>query len=424
MADNYTKSDAVDIKTLKLFSADGKKQYDLTAQVAEFSVYEDIMYPVTRAEFTVIDAVDILTSFPIIGEETIEVEFGTPGFDITCFYRFHVNSVNNQTVDHSAKSRSYIIRASSEEFIFSNASLMTGKIGPGHADELVAAVLQRVTKKVSGKPKTLAIERTKGLLDILVSRLKPFQVIDMIRKRSVSEKYVSSSYVFFENKRGFNFCTIEFLLDQLKDNVNDKVFFYDTVGNSDAKNMNTRNVLSLKNITQVNNTKKMTGGGLHNSVKRFDLMTGDVTQTTYKNNEQQHKFKAAKNTPIGLNTTHFEQTHTGDEPSSSLLVPHSSHLPENYIDASMGAKHAFIIKMGQNIYQAHVNGDTALTAGDIITINIPNPTGDTGGSKDSRLTSGNYLISKLRHMIINNNAGQKSYTVSMELIKGFNEDHS
>ena len=56
MTKKYVKSDDVNVITLKLSSADGKKNYDLSAQVVEFSIYEDIMFPVVRAEFTLIDA--------------------------------------------------------------------------------------------------------------------------------------------------------------------------------------------------------------------------------------------------------------------------------------------------------------------------------------------------------------------------------
>ena len=418
MSDVYVKSNAVDIKSLVLTSADGKRNYNLLSQVLNFDIYEDIMYPVVRGDFYVNDALDILGSFPIIGEETIDVEFGSPGIDITCKYTLHVLRVDNQTTSPSSKFKSYVLRCASEEFIQNSIKLVTGKM-KGNTD----ALIQFITKNELNSQKTVSIEPTKGIQDVLVSRMRPLQVIDMFRKRSASLKYASSSYVFFENKRGFNFCTIEFLMDQLQENVKDKVFFYDPAASTDVRNMNTRNVISFQQISQVDNTKKLTQGGFNNRVKRFDLMTGGVTETNYKNSQDETKFKFASKKAIGTNSSNFQKK-VDAKPAQSLLVPHSSHLPENYIDATMGAKHAYVTKLGQNIYQMLINGDPVLTAGDVITVNIPAATGDNGQPTDSRLTSGNYLISKLRHCVQNPQSGQKSYMVSLELIKGFSEDHA
>jgi len=418
MAAPYVKSDSVNVQTLKLASLDGKRTYDFRGQVAEFSIYEDIMFPVIRAEFTIVDAVDILTSFPIIGEELITVEISNPGFDLVNSYTFHVKSVENQIINQSGKIRTYVIKAASEEFNINNRQFITKKYSTD-----TTSVVQDIMQNILGTQKTIAVEPTKGIQTLLFSRIRPLQAVDMVRKRAISQKYISSSYVFFENKRGFNFCTIEFLLDQLQENVNDKLFFYDTAGNSDNKNMNTRNILSMMSVSQLNNTSKLTNGSLNNTVKKFDLLTGVVTRFNFKNSEQQQNFKFASNNALGLNSTNFEQNY-GDTPSTAMLVPHSSHLPDNFIADQMGAKHSFVTKIAQNIYNAYINGDVALTAGDVIQINIINPTGASGATKENRLTGGKYLISKIRHIVLNKSSEQPSYTCALELIKGNYEDNA
>jgi hypothetical protein len=420
MSQTYTRSDAVDVKTLKLVSiANPKKNFDMTLQCVGFSIYEDVTFPVIRAEFTMMDGLDVLTSFPIIGEEYIDVEFGNPGIDVTASYRFHVKSVENVINNSQAKNKSYVIRAVSEEFFQNNVQYISKRFNGD-----VGGIIQSIMQTQLNTKKQVAIgDNVKGVHEVLVSRQRPFQCIDMMRKRAVSAKYTSSSYVFFENRRGYNFTSLEFLMDHLKDSVQDKVFFYDTAAQTDPRNMNTRNILTLKNVSQVNNTKKMTQGGLNSIVKRFDILTGKTTTTQYKNSEQQSKFKYAAKKPIGLNTTNFEQKF-GNTATSSMLLPHSSHLPENFIADQMGAKHAFITKISQNIYQAHINGDVALTVGDVITINIPSAQGATGAQGDNRLLAGNYLVIKLRHIVLNFSSAQKSYTCALELVKGFNEDYS
>lgn len=400
-------------------SVDGKKVVDIDDKVLSFNIFEDILYPSIRANFLINDSVGLLTSFPIIGEELIKIEIGQEGFDFTTSYTFHVKSIEGQINMPQSKGKMYTLECISQEFIDNAKSLVFGK----YEDKAENVIHSIFSNEFKSNKKLVTGDPTKGTQHILISRLRPFQAIDMVRKRSVSKNYLSSSYVFFENKRGFNFCTIEYLLSQLQENVKDKVFFVDTAQDTDNRNMNTRSLIHFKNVSQVNNTQKLTQGGLHNTVKRFDILTGLTNVVKFLNAEKQDQFKFASDSPKALNTTQFEQNNN-KKPASTLLVPHSSDLPENYINDAIGARNAYVTKLGQNIFQVFVYGDIALTAGDVIEIKVNNPTGATTEGDDNRLTAGKYIIARLRHIVVNAGPTPKSYYVSMELIKGFYEDHN
>ena len=417
METSYVASDAVDIKTIKISSFNGKKNYDLKQQVVSFNIYEDIMFPVVRAEFILLDAIELLTSFPIIGEETIEVEFANPGFDRTCHYTFHVKSVENQVNTPQGKSKTYLIRAYSEEYM-QNLHKVVSEKKQGSPESIITNILKTMLKT---KKQIYVGDKTKGILDVTFTNNRPFQVIDYVRKSSVSAKYKSSSYVLYETSKGFTFCTIEYLMDKQQGVIKDKQFFFDTAGNIDPKNMNTRTIMSMVNTSQFDNTKKLAQGSLNNDVRRFDLLTGKVALTNYKNSDKEKEFKYGSKKPLPLNTSSYENKY-GSESATKMLIPHSSDLPENYIDLAMGYKHSYVTKLGQNTFQAYIYGDVALSAGDLITINIPAVSGATDNQGDNRLISGNYLISKLRHIVLN--GVKSSYTMSVELIKGFHEDRA
>jgi hypothetical protein len=420
MSTNYVRSDNIKILNLQLSSLDGSRVADISQFVLSFNIFEDILYPTVRANFLINDSIGLLNSFPIIGEELISIEFGQEGFDFTTEYTFHVKSIDNQRNTPQAKGKIYTLECISQEFIDNANKLINGKY-EGQSEDVIRAIFENWFPN-SFKSLTTG-DPTKGVQKLLFSRLRPLMAIDLVRKRAVSQDYLSSSYVFFENKRGFNFCTIEYLMHQLQDNVKDKEFFIDTAQNTSNRNMNTRSIIHFQTVSQVNNTQKLTHGALHNTVKRFDLLTGLTTITKWLGVEKQDQFKFASDNPKALNTTQFEDKYNKDA-AQALLVPHSSDLPENYIDSSLGARHAYITKLGQNIFQAFVYGDIALTAGDVITINVDNPTGSTSPGENNRLLAGNYLISRLRHIVVNGSGGAaKSYYVSMELIKGFYEDH-
>ena len=417
MSTPYVKSDAVLVKEITLKSMDGSRTFDFKGQVIEFSIYEDIQFPVIRAEFTVIDAVDVITSFPIIGEELITVSFSNPGNDLTNTYTFHIKSPKNQLIGQTGKTRSYVLHATSEEFVTSNKQYVQK-----YYSDTTGNIIQDILKNTLGTQKAVNIvSDLKGTFQNTITRLRPFQAIDMLRKRSRSQKYQSSAFVFFENKRGFNLTHLEYMMDNAKNNINDKIYYYDIGTSSDAKNMNSRAILSLLNVSQLNNTTKLTSGSLNMNVKKFDIMQGKTTVLNYVNSEKESGFKFASKKPLGLNTPSFEKS-VGDTVAKVLLVPHSSHLPETYIADGMAATHSYVTKVAQNIFHMYVAGDVALTAGDVITVNVINPTGDTSKTQDNRLIAGNYLMAKVRHTVLNVSSGQASYNCSLELIKGFYED--
>jgi hypothetical protein len=413
-------SDAVIVKSIKLSKLDGSKPpIDISPQIVEFSIYEDITFPVVRGDFTFSDGIDLIANFPISGHEKIEIEFHNPGYtDISCKYTLQVNRVGDVVTNSQGKIKSYVVETVSQEFI-TNANQYISEKHKGSVNDIISTICKKHTK--TKKTLLLNNDPTKGAQDVLVSRMRPFQAIDFYRKRAVSAKYNSSSYVFFENKRGFNFCTIEYLLDNQKNNINDKIFFYDTINNIDLKFMNSRNILNLKQTSLVDNTTKMTSGSLNMNVKKFDLLTGKVSTTKYVNSEQQHKIKFSSKSAKPIDPLSFEKAY-GNTAAVSLLVPFSSESPENFIDVSLGPKHSFISKMEQNVFNAVVYGDVALTAGDVITIKVPSAAGFTKTQPLNKYLEGNYLISKLRHRVVKLSPMEKSYTIAMELIKGSYED--
>jgi hypothetical protein len=53
----------------------------------------------------------------------------------------------------------------------------------------------------------------------------------------------------------------------------------------------------------------------------------------------------------------------------------------------------------QNIIRCQIYGDNYLSVGDMVTINLPDTSGTTEKKVGDTVFSGNYMITKLRHMI-------------------------
>lgn len=416
MTDNVRSGD-VDVKHVTLTSLDGSKTMSIKPQVFGISIYESVLSPVVTAEIRIYDAVDLLTGFPIIGEEKITIEFATAGFDKSVTYHLVINAIENQSIVSQNRAKTYIIRAASEE-ILKNGSSMVNKRYKTDSASVVKDILQ---SKLSTQ-KTVNLEPTKGTQDVLLTRLRPFQAIDMIRRRTVSKKYESATYVFFENQRGYNFCTVEKLMDDGKKNIGDRIFFMETATNTELENVSFRNILGFRNAAMFNNNSKLGMGGLRNTVRKLDLTTGAITNFEYQNQASQSKFKFATDEPIGLNTGSFEGKY-GTEAPVTMIVPAAGDSPETFISDYAGQRQAFATKVAQNLYHMHVYGDSSITVGDVITIKLPKFTGTSGTQDQAKLVAGNFLVTRLRHIIsVTASPDPNFYSMSMELVKGTYED--
>ena len=107
-----------------------------------------------------------------------------------------------------------------------------------------------------------------------------------------------------------------------------------------------------------------------------------------------------------------------EEMAESYFVPFDSSLPELDLPEKVGYLQSFVQKILQSMVRIHVNGDSTITVGEMLELNIPSFDGLDAKSSGSRLKGGNYLITKLRHMITP--GPNNVYTQSMELIKGNN----
>jgi len=124
MADNDTAQNQYSgLGSLKTFQAvlknvDSSISVDITRQVIDFSIYEDIFSPTLYGDITIKDATNLLNGepqlgntivFPIVGEEYIEVTYSIAGQD-DVFRRFAVYAIKNITFDANLKVRNYILQ--------------------------------------------------------------------------------------------------------------------------------------------------------------------------------------------------------------------------------------------------------------------------------------------------------------------------
>lgn len=405
---------SVHINKIELHSNDGNRSQSLIGMVSSFDVYESITSPAITATVQIYDSIDLLRKFPIIGEEHVLLEWMTSFRDNPISLKLFVKSIEGIVYDENMKFKEYTLTLVSEEILLDASKRIHIKYETDIGD-----AVRKLFSEVLGSTKNLEIESTKGIDKVLLSNTSPMRGIDKLRQRAISKKYISSSYVFYENNKGYYFETIENIFDRER-KVSDKIFFFDAAIPTSIDFSSYRNILNYQQLRSSDVIERISGGGLSNQVSSLDLTTGKYTILNYTNNIGQDKFRSVDDTSIGVNTTQFEREH-GKTTQKTMFMTIASDRGENFIPSKISVLQAFVKKLIQNIIEIQIFGDSDLAAGNVIECNITDSIGLTEGSSIDRLMSGKYLVSKLRHSIFMGDVPY--YTQSLELIKGgFMED--
>lgn len=399
----------VDIKQLTLMSEDRTRRAEILPQVKMIHIYESINQPVIIAELEVEDAIGLHSSFPIIGEEFLAIQLQTPGTESESRYLFRVKGISEKAITENNRAVRYTIYCFSPEYQTSVTSLVQD------APEREAHnIVKDIMKDNIGTTKRVRTEPTRGVPPLQLSNLPPFVAIDLVRRRAKSRtgRMLGGAWHFFENKDGFNFTTLDKMYERGKKNLrigSDKVFFYDSSPNLDAMAVNARNILFYKQVSFGDNTDAAQEGYYRSSYAGFDLTRGVVENYDFRLGN----FDSA----AGVRNTSGFRTNREQSTAVTEIVPYRSELNSTEEDAETIAKrNAFVQQLLQNISRITVYGDTNITVGDVIRCNVIEARDSTETTSTSRIATGDYLVSKVKHTI--QVSDRSIHTMTMEIIKG------
>jgi hypothetical protein len=178
-----------------------------------------------------------------------------------------------------------------------------------------------------------------------------------------------------------------------------------------------RNIIGYQQIQSADSIGRISQGGLKTGVGRLDVMTGEYLITEYDDSKDQDKFKTVEGKPIGQNSSSFTRKHSKGTAKNLLMLGDGSR-SETELAEKMASLQAYTQKITQNLVRIHIWGDNLITVGDVIECRLPSATGTTQTDhKEDRLSSGKFLVSKVRHILLNGQ-GKQRYTMSCELVKG------
>lgn len=386
----------VKIISISLTNYNRSAKKDIRGQVISCSIYEDMEQPSLYCELLMKDGVNLVKDFPIIGEEELEIAFVTPHRTNMTIYKFRTYSVTGTSADPSNQSSTYTLLATSQEHLNNSINLVDKSY-----KDTVSGVVSNILKDELATEKNLYVEETRGILPITMPKMAPFKAIDYLRQKAVSTSPTGGVFVFFENQFGFNFASIESLIEKGKSEVGSKVFTHapDTKSDKVRQTYNYRNIIQLNQLGKFDTVDKLAGGMFKNVSRSYDILTKNVEDVEFNISEQGSKFVYSdKKSGVPATNKIISEALRGSP--NYIYSPKDSSKGDDFVSDLIGYRTAFIKMFNQAVTRCLVYGDNYLSVGDLIELRLPDTSGTTNKKNNDSRYSGYYLITKLRHILV------------------------
>jgi hypothetical protein len=343
--------------------------------MVEMNIFEDIFNNGTTGNLIIEDSINLQETLPIIGSNTLKVKFRTIGGKL--FNKeFIVHKLEN--TEQKGKTKHYLLKFISPILLQYNKRL--SRYYEGYTSDIVHDVL---TKHLDIDASNITIEKTKSFKEFVVPNWLPLKFVNYLTANSVSETNNSASYLFYENRDGFNFVSIDKLCSEpisRSINVN--------LSEPDREEYTLDNVMSYEVVESydiLDNTRK----GMYGST----LYWHDILKKSF-----------------GFNSITYDKNDVSTRlhPAGNRLLPDIGFSPENKIYLSSINYHNFDVstrlkqrysrlqEMENYCILCVVPGNTNQLVGDKIDFQIPSTKVSDVVKQDSFL-SGSYLIARIRH---------------------------
>ncbi len=428
------------IKTLAIISKIGP--IDVSGIFEELNIHDCIFTPCITGNILIKDSIGLTNKLAFDGSEVLVVEMGKTEQDAIFRKSFRIYK-QSQRKSINNSSEVYLLHFVSDEFILSQQTRIAESFR-----ETYSKVVERILRDNLGVKNNMIgyFEESEGIRNILIPNKKPLDAIKFCAKRALNKKQ-SPTFLFFENKIGYNFITLSSMLSNKT--VHDINFEVKNLADDGKELMG---AVKYEVISQFDLNKSIKSGLFSGTFIGFDLMTQSIAVKTSNYNSLYNKNEHANKTPnIGVITNKFGLKNTEMYDSKVVLFPmdafasESSYIRENdplSIDVSDDTYNYVLQRDAsiRNILNQRIKilmpGNFDLTSG--LTANLTVPVkGEKAKIVDNidYSLSGKYLIVASRQMITSqkhetiievatDSSNRDSYYLSTEIQNNFMDSYA
>ena len=387
------------------------------------TIYEDIELGAVTGELLLHNSFSFSNIGPLIGQEYFKLKIRTPTVnhpdDIIDFTEnmFHIYKVGARISGGESTEGLYLYFTTSE-FMKNNRTRISKTFEGTYSDIVKKLLIDYLDCK-----KTPHIEPSSGVKKIVSPNLKPFDIIKIATREAVTEEKNSPTFLFYETLNGkYHFRSLDSLYIQ-----ESKWFYTTTIGGSKVEKGGLLNVkgeletLLSYNVSHNNMMNDTIIGVLGSKLITHDIFNKSYSEHIYNYFDNFDNEGHIDNGKARYSETPIDQkkNRVSDFTGRIFLQPTTIKDVDKFTDGSQqtdSGKFEFAaknpdkwlqrrtsqiegIKNGISV-KASVHGNTVISAGDIITLDIPFKTQvEVKGNphKSDRFLQGKFLLARVRH---------------------------
>ncbi len=396
---------------------------NIKPNIVHINLYEDILSNSLAGEIMLQDSAGFVSEAPIIGQEYFKLKIQTPSLtkeeDIIDFTKnvFVINSVESRGEVGNNVSM-YLLTFSSSELVKNTRTKVNGSVSGTYSD-IVKQMMDRVNCQ-----KKIWLEPTRGVKRIVVPNLNPFSVIHEAQQNAssaISDNF-SPSYLFFETFSGYHFRSLASLYSQP---IVQKYTTYVPGSKVDRGIVNIEtelgNIIDYEIVDNSNSLYNYSTGVLGSKLIVHNIYSKSFNEYTYNYfdgfNKEKHitSFHGKKQYPI-FSDVSIEKD--GSRPSDFSARTFLSSISMGETDTNNTTEDGtepFIAPDPENTLQERsstinqlekglilnisTHGNTSITAGDIVRIDIPLQASikTSENRKNDRFYQGVFIVKRIKH---------------------------
>ena len=432
-----------EVKEARIFSSSGNI-IPLEGLLVGVELFENVFSYALTGSITLLDTNSVVLNLPIIGQEYLSLKISTPLVnpqknDIIDFTENVFSIYKIDTRIEGEQAEVVKLHFMSPEGLRNNRTRVS-KSYTNSIDKIAIDVLQN--ERYLNSKKDLFVEGTVGVRKVISPNSRPYIFLKKLSTEAVSLEHGSPYFLFYENKDGIHFRSLDSMYAQpIIAEYNTGDFFHQEGSGTVTKNVMEEYGRPISHqIVQSNDMISNIRGGLLGS----NIITHDI----YKKNYNKKSFRYFQNfrdygrisdNPIyntnvidefGNTVDNFTDANIHLHPTSKVEENDAQYFTDvatspyspNRIENGLLHRQAKLLELRKGVSLIlQVHGMTNIAIGQTIQFNmlVAGQSHDKGDLDP--YYSGKYLITQLRHQFIE--FPQRNHTIIMTIVKdGYNEE--
>ena len=402
----------VSIDKVRIITTKGFYQ-DVGAQVINVQFYEDLFSPFITGSLILKDSLDLVNLFPFIGEEYLELEISTPTLEKNNIKgKYYIYKMTNREMVGD-KSVVYQLHFISVEGLV-DLNKKTSRVFGDKISKLVEPFIKDKTFGLESEKKVF-VEETLNNTKYISNYWTPVQNIMYLADTAINQNK-TPNYVFFENRDGFYFISLESLYTNatFQSFVYDKYTRDDRPGGGSVRNpeKDYKRILEISIPTGFDYMDRIRSGMLASRQVSYDVIKKTYTAKNYnmfqRFDQQKHLNKYAINSDRAI----FR--------SNSRIINFPKMFANfngfgDVTNAKSNQERISTLKLAEsNKLNITVPGRCDYTVGQKINLDLKRmePLSKTDSDTTDKMFSGNYIIAAINHYV-----DREKHECHMEVIK-------